>query len=259
MPDSIWKKAAELESKGQAFCLVMISETSGSVPRRPGAAMLVYGEGSSIGSVGGGTVERMCVDIALETMSTGKTMTRSLSLDDAKNEETGSICGGRMTLVFYPRPADRILHLFGAGHVARPTCHLAAMAGYSVIVYDDNAEYANRDYFPDASSIKVGDNVGLAKEAEINSNDSLVIMSASHETDLEVLKTVKDKLPGYIGVIASKKKALEFRKKLEVDGWSKEAIDLIHMPIGLDIGARIPEEIAISVVSELIQERGPIE
>jgi len=201
----------------------------------------------------------MCAEIAIEAMSSGKTVTKSLSLDDAENEETGSICGGRMTLVFYPRPVDRILHLFGAGHVARPTCHLAALAGYSVIVYDDKTEFANREYFPDASSINVGDPVTMAKEAEIKHNDTLVIMSASHETDLLVLKTMKERMPGYVGVIASKKKAHEFRKQLDADGWDKKAIDSIHAPIGLDIGARTPGEIAISVVSELINERGPVE
>ncbi len=257
--ETIWQRAYELEQQGKAFCLVMVTASSGSVPRGSGAAMLVSSDGVTVGTIGGGNVERLCTQEALKVIAEGKPVTESYCLDDIEGTETGSICGGSFTIVFFPNPAKRVAHIFGAGHVARPTAHLAALAGYSVIIYDNNPEFANATFFPDASKIVIGDAVTQARELKLKPEDVVIILSASHETDLQVLKTFKDRLPLYLGIIASRKKALHFRQALEVEGWSAADIEAIHTPIGLSIGARTPEEIAVSIVGQLIATCGSME
>jgi len=257
--DSLWQEAGELDRAGRAFCLVTVAETSGSVPRRAGAAMLVRDDGSTIGTIGGASIERTCAEVALEVIASGKPVLRKYSLNDVEGKETGSICGGSVTILFHPRPARRILHLFGAGHVARPTAHLAAMAGYSVIVYEEKEEYADRESFPDAMSIRVGDPVRSAEKATFSERDAVIIMTGSHKVDFEILKALKDRKVAYLGVIASRKKAVHMRKELKAAGWTEAAIDAVHAPIGLDIPARTPGEIAISIAAELITVRGPVE
>lgn len=258
--EMLWNKAAELAASGKAFCLVIITKSSGSVPRRAGAAMLVFGEGDTLGTVGGGEIERLCVDTALDAIRQGKPLNRSFTLDDEEGKETGSICGGRISVIFQPQPAKRKAHIFGAGHVARPTAHLLTSVGYHVVIYDESSEFANKSYFPDAGDFVIGNLVELAESSEIGKNDPVLLLTASHGTELEILRTFKSRPPAYLGVIASRKKALHFRNMLmKEDDWTKEEVDSIHAPIGLAISARTPEEIAVSIVAEILKVRGAIE
>jgi xanthine dehydrogenase accessory factor len=253
-----WTIAAELASQGEGFCIALIVESEGSVPRRAGASMLVTADGSSHGTVGGGEVERLCVNEALVALREGKPRLRSFNLNDPLGKETGSICGGKMTVSFHPNPARLKAHVFGAGHVARPTTDLLSTVGYHVVVHDETDEFANKQFFPNAE-FQHGDHVTAATELNLNQHDAVLLLTSSHEVELEILRCFKDRLPHYLGVIASKKKVAHFRTVLNKDGWSKTDLDAIHAPIGLDIGARTPEEIAVAIVAEVLKHRGPIE
>ncbi|MFC2170420.1 XdhC family protein [Calditrichota bacterium] len=259
MNSQIWRKVAELSEKGEAFCLAVITKSSGSVPRRAGSMMLVERNGDSIGTVGGGSVEQISREEALLAMKDGKPRMREMELNDPGSEDTGSICGGKLTVFFMPQGSQAVLHLFGAGHVAKPTAHLAATVGYNVIVYDDIYDYATEDRFPDAIRFEIGNLPEKANELFFSVNDAVVIMTASHEYDYKILCGFKDNLPPYLGVIASAKKAKHFRISLADAGWNEEDINKIHAPIGLEIGSRTPEEIAVSIVAELIKTKDPVE
>jgi xanthine dehydrogenase accessory factor len=221
--------------------------------------MLVRSDGTTIGTVGGGIVERLAAEEAVRAIAEGKPRVRSFNLDDAEAHDTGAVCGGSVTLFFNVQSAAHVAHVFGAGHVALPTVKLLASVGYAVKLYDISAEHANRERFPNVMEIRIGDLAKLAEEADVRPDDAVVILTASHETDFAVVRVFKNRLPMYLGVIGSKKKALHYRARLAEEGWPASEIDRIHSPIGLEIGSRTPAEIAVSIVAEMIALRGPSE
>jgi len=155
-------------------------------------------------------------------------------------------------------PAGRVcaVHLFGAGHVAQPTAHLATLVGFQVHVYDDRGEYANRERFPEAHRIRVLDSFDQAFDGPAPSaDDFVVILTRGHLHDQNVLARALATKAGYIGMIGSRKKRRTIYAKLRDQGVSQDAIDRVHSPIGLSIGAETPEEIAVSIVAELIAVR----
>jgi len=255
----IWENAANLSERGEPFCMAFVAESTGSVPRRAGSVMLVGKDGLSFGTVGGGSVERIAKEEAIQAILDGKPRLRNMKLNDPEGEDTGAVCGGNVTIFLFPQTSQAKLHLFGAGHVARPTAHFASIVGYNVIVYDETDRYANTLNFPDAVDFSIGKSPDFAEQLEFGQQDAVVILSASHEADFEILRKFKGNLPPYLGVIASAKKAKHFRKLLVEEGWNQDSLKAIHAPIGLDIGSRTPEEIALSIVAEILKTRGPIE
>lgn len=255
----VWIEAGRLAEQGRPFCLVIVELSKGSVPRRAGSAMLVRADGSSLGTIGGGSIERTAREEALAVLRENTPRTREFDLNDPHGHDTGSLCGGMIRVLYAPQPARMTLHLFGAGHVARPLCRLAAITGYAVIVYDETDEWATRPSFPDAAGIRTGDLAELAGAIEPGPADAVAILTGSHDLDYRILTAFRDRMPPYLGIIASKHKARAFRAELAKDGWPEDEIAHIHAPIGLEIGSRTPAEIALSIVAEIIRERGPVE
>ena len=259
MEHNIWKTGLELAQRVASFCLCTVIESTGSVPRRAGSSMIVRSDGSTMGTVGGGAVERLAREEALRAIAEGKPRLRTFDLNDPDAEDTAAVCGGSVTLFFNVHAAARVAHVFGAGHVALPTVRLLASVGYAVKLYDESAQHANRERFPDAVEIRIGDLAKLSVEADVRPPDAVVILTASHETDFEIVRAFKNRLPAYLGVIGSKAKARHYRQLLAEEGWPQSEIERIHSPIGLDIGSRTPEEIAVSIVAQMISLRGPSE
>lgn len=159
-------------------------------------------------------------------------------------------------VVLEPMHKTKTLYCFGAGHVARPTAHMAALVGFHVIVVDDRAEFANKEYFPDAWEARViNDYKHALKDCDIDADSFIVILTREHLYDRNVLEQALKTNAGYIGMIASRKKRDTIYQALQARGLTKEELARVHSPIGLDIGAETPEEIAVSIVAELIQER----
>lgn len=201
----------------------------------------------------------MAIEEARAAIAAGRSHQRAYNLDDAEKQDTGAVCGGTVTLFFDVHRPARVCHLFGAGHVAIPVARLLASVGYAVKVYDDSPAHANRERFPEAAAIVPGDPVLSARDAVIHADDAVVIMTASHDTDYAIVREFRDRLPAYLGVIGSKVKARHYREKLAAEGWPYTEIERIHSPIGLAIGSRTPEEIAVSIAAEMIALRGPVE
>ena len=247
-------RAAEMLARGELFAMVTVVRASGSTPRKEGARMWVNPAGVVVGSVGGGSMERLAVEKAKETLLTDRTERLELSLDDAEGEQTDMVCGGVVELLIEPFGAGPVIHLFGAGHVAQPTAKLALDVGYRVCVYDSRPEWSTAERFPGAD-VRIGSLDELAEQLETTDRDFLLVMTHSHAEDYTVLRRLLRKPFYYLGVIGSARKAAGIRKRLAGDGFSDEEIARMTSPIGIDIGSHTPAEIAISVAAQLVMLR----
>lgn len=249
-------EAGKLAEAGKGFCLVTVTATKGSTPRKAGTMMLVRSDGSTIGTVGGGVTETVAAREALEALRNGKAFMQNYTLDeDPDGKSTGSICGGKMDVFFSPTLPNNVLYLFGGGHVGKATASIAAEAGWRVEIFDERSGLVTRERHPKAAAFHSGDVLESARELEFGPQDYVILMTHTHERDFALLKEIIGKDAGYIGVIASRTKAVLFRKELAAAGYSSEAIEKIHMPIGLSIHAQTPEEIAIAIVAQMIEIR----
>jgi xanthine dehydrogenase accessory factor len=150
----------------------------------------------------------------------------------------------------------KTLYCFGAGHLAVPTAHLAALVGFRVVVIDDRPEYANAERFPEADKTLVIKDFSRAFDGlEIDADSFIVIVTRGHQYDRTVLEQSLKFNTGYIGMISSRRKRKAIYEYLMSQGFKKERLEQVHSPIGLNIGGETPEEIAVSIVGELIQVR----
>jgi xanthine dehydrogenase accessory factor len=247
-------EAARRLDCGERFALVTVIGASGSSPRKTGARMLVEHSGVTLGSVGGGAVERIAVERALTALQTGATDRIELDLDDVEHLQTGMVCGGRMELLIESFGAGPRLLIFGAGHVAAPTAKLALGLGFAVTVHDSRSEWLSPDRFP-GIKLMSGSFTDLASALSTTSDDYIAVMTPCHDDDYAVITQLLRKPFFYLGVIGSKRKAVEIRKRLRKDGFKDDEIKRLTCPIGLNIGSHTPEEIAVAVAAQLISLR----
>jgi len=248
----IFDKLAELRSQNKSAALVTVIATKGSTPRDAGSKMLVSSDGTVYGTVGGSVVEAMMIEKAKESIKSGKFFKEWHDLDDREKGDTGMICGGKMEFFIEPVGVQAHLIIFGGGHVALPLARLAAQTGFSYTIIEDRPEFSGEDRFPDAKEIIMARAEEIDEKVEISESDYVAIVTRSHEIDYQALKVVLKHPVRYLGLIASKIKKKQVFEHLAEDGFEQAAIDKIHSPIGLDIAAQTPEEIAVSIVAELI-------
>jgi xanthine dehydrogenase accessory factor len=251
--DTIYEKILEVREQGLPAALVTVIQTKGSTPRKSGSKMIVLQDGTIFGSVGGSKVEALVIKESLDCIHKNLCRKTEHTLDDEKDSDTGMICGGWMEFFIEPLKATAHLYIFGAGHVALPLARLANDAGFSYTIIEDRAEVATKERFPNAREIKIGDPVEIIKDINFKDSDFIAIVSRSHEQDFFVLKKVLNEPHRYLGIIGSEKKKKDFFIRLKRDGVSDKELEQIHVPIGLDIAAETPEEIAVSIVAELIK------
>ncbi len=255
---SILEAAEKAFQENLPSAMVTIISVKGSVPRHTGAKMLVHQDGSTIGTIGGATLERQAIDAAIQSIISGETRRLSFKLHEKSDPSsegetsTGMLCGGEVEIFIEPLIMPSVVHIFGAGHIAKPTALIAELCGFSVKVYDEREEMASKIRFPNSERIiKPFDR--LVDEASINPLDFVVIVSPSHNIDFRLLKKLLNVECKYIGVICSRQKWKTFSKNLRKEGFSDEDINRVHAPIGIDINSETPEEIAVSIVAELIK------
>jgi xanthine dehydrogenase accessory factor len=241
----------EVIARGEAAALATVVRIVGSAPQRVGAALLVRTDGSFVGTIGGGVVEARVLEDARARIGAGRGEIVTYRL----TQELGMCCGGTMEVFVTPvRPAPRLV-LFGGGHVARPTAALAARCGFDVVVVDARVEWASRERFPDAREIVNEEFEDWLAGARFGPDDYLVIATPSHEMDQEVLLAVAAHDTAFVGMIGSRRKATRALQRLTQAGVPEERRARVQSPIGLDIGADSPDEIAVSIVAQLIQAR----
>jgi len=252
----ILREALKRVNSGETIALVTVIETKGSTPREVGAKMLVNKDSSIAGTIGGGITEAKVIEEAKQALKEGKgkLLTYHLTKEEAALNE-GAICGGDMKIfIDILQPKEEVL-IFGAGHIAVYVSKLMKMIGFKVTIIDDRKEFANQERFPEADEIIAEDIEKALTHLKITPFTYIIIVTRGHLKDKEVLASVIGSSAAYIGMIGSRKKNATVFQHLEEQGVLKEELDKVHAPIGIGINAQTPEEIAVSIVAEIIQVR----
>ena len=252
----IYLKIQELRTNRRPSALVTVVKTKGSVPREAGSKMIVEADGSIFGSIGGSSVEALVIEEARAVIHNGKPRFVSHDLYDKSGKDTGMLCGGKMDFFIEPLNSAERLYIFGGGHVGYHLARMAGMVGFEYVVIDDRPEFANSERFPQAAQCIVEAPAKMAAQLDLGADDYVVIVTPGHAHDYDVLKNLIRKPARYIGLIASKVKRRDIYTKLKQDdGITDSELERVHCPIGLPIKAETPEEIAVSILAELIQVR----
>ena len=241
---------------GEEVALVTIVSANGSTPQRVGAKMLVFGDGRVVGTIGGGCYENEALWKAREVLKTRKACTVKYELADDFAAESGLICGGQMEVFIEPIEPSPAVYIFGAGHVGQFVGQVAHDAGFRVHVIDDREKFANRERFPAAAEIIVDDIPTWLAAHRLPATAYAVIVTRGHRHDLDALRALAAQNLRYLGLIGSRAKVKRIYDVLVEEGSVPvERLETINAPIGLDIGAVTPQEIAVAIVAELIAVR----
>ena len=251
----IYEQIVQLRREGRRGAVATIVNVRGSIPSFKTAKMLVRDDGSIVGTIGGGCVEADVWQAAREVMESEKPRTLSFDLNQDPKYDTGLVCGGTLEVFVEPVLPPALLYVFGAGHVAINLCQVAANAGFDVIVTDDRTSYATKERFPAAREVYGLDFDEAIQKLDPNETSYIVIVTRGHRDDMRILRWAVQTRARYIGMIGSKRKVIEIFKTLTTEGVPAHAFDRVHAPIGLDIGAITPEEIAVAITAELIAVR----
>jgi xanthine dehydrogenase accessory factor len=255
----LYEEIVRLRKDGRRGAVATIVNVRGSIPSFRSAKMLVRDDGSIVGTIGGGCVEAEVWQAAREVMESEKPRNLTFDLNQDPKYDAGLVCGGTLEIFVEPvlPPAD--LYIFGAGHVAASLYQIAKMAGFDVTVIDDREAYANRERFPEAHQVIAEDFDKAAAQLTPNESSYIVIVTRGHRDDMRMLRWAVQTSARYIGMIGSKRKTITIFKELQQEGLAADLFDRVHAPIGLDIGAITPEEIAVSITAELIATRRKVE
>jgi len=251
---AIWEAVEEAETGGGPAALVTIVSVQGSTPQKPGAKMVVRADGRIVGTIGGGCLEAEMARRARHAISTGRAELTSFDLTPEEAGQDGLVCGGRMQVFIEPIEATPVMCVLGAGHVAVPLARMAAACGFQVEVVDDRVEFANAERFPEARLL-VGSFREAASQLTLGPNTFAVVVTRGHAGDAQALESVLGKGLRYVGLLGSRAKAVHVLSALRERGVEAQEVAAVHTPIGLDIGARSPEEIAVSILAEMIAVR----
>jgi len=255
MAMDIYEEIVQLRREGRRGALATIINVQGSIPSFETAKMLVRDDGTIAGTIGGGCVEAEVWQAAKEVMQEEKPRSLTFNLNNNPKYDSGLVCGGTLEVYIEPVLPASTLYIFGAGHVALNLYKVARMAGFDVIVVDDREAYANRQRFPEAKDVYSEDFDRVLNQLSPNESSYLVITTRGHRDDMRVLRWAVETSARYIGMIGSQRKVIAIYKELEREGISREKLERVYAPMGIDIGAITPEEIAVSVAAELIAIR----
>jgi xanthine dehydrogenase accessory factor len=252
MNEEVFKAVTETLSLGNSAALVTIIRTEGSTPQRVGAKMLVFSDGRTVGTIGGGCYENDAFWKARKSLETRRSQVVRYELADDIAEESGLICGGQMEVYIEPLDAAAHLYLIGAGHVSYHLAQAASQVNFKIHVLDDREKFANQERFPNATEITVDDIPSWLTSATFPNNAYVVILTRGHTHDLEALRALVPHDLRYLGLIGSRAKVARLYSALQEESVSLDTLTQVHAPVGLDIGAVSPQEIAISILAELI-------
>ena len=255
----LYEEIVKLRHEGRRGAVATIVNVRGSIPSFKTAKMLVRDDGSIVGTIGGGCVEAEVWQAAREVMENEKPRTLTFNLNQDPKYDTGLVCGGTLDIFIEPILPPASLYIFGAGHVAHNLCKTASGAGFDVIVTDDRDAYANRERFPQAQEVIAEDFDKVTSRLSPTESSYIVIVTRGHHDDMRVLRWAVQTPARYIGMIGSKRKTIAIFRELTKAGIPAKLFERVHAPVGLDIGAVTPEEIAVAITAELIALRRRVE
>ncbi|MFC1591366.1 XdhC family protein [Thermodesulfobacteriota bacterium] len=246
----IFEEILAAKKSGRAIVLATVIESAGSAPREAGARMIINQDGSTLGTVGGGAIEKLVAEEALQMMSSAESKIIRHTLKDI-----GMACGGEMSIFLEPlNPASQLL-IFGAGHIGNVLARIGKLLDFHVTVIDDRPEFASLEKLPFADTVIAKPYLEALGEFIFTPRTYIVIVTYKHAHDFAVLENCLQKPCRYLGMIGSKKKVAACLTQLREHGIGEDRIATIHAPIGIDIAANTPAEIAISIAAELVAKR----
>ena len=249
--NSIYNALIEAEKTYLSVALCTVVSTRGSTPRRAASKMIVFPDGHIIGSVGGGELEERVKQEAIQSITSQKPILLSYKMSNPEKGDVG-VCGGQLDIFVEPiLPAPTII-IVGGGHVGKALAHLAKWLGDRIVISDDRPEFCTLEQNPDADKFLPIPLAEIPIEIEINPRTSIVLTTRGSSIDIAGLPALLETTAGYIGVIGSRKRWAETCKGLNELGITDEQLSRIHSPIGIGIGAETPEEIAISIMAEIL-------
>jgi len=251
----LYARMAELSGAGIPFVTATVIGVQGSSPRGVGAKMLVLADGTTEETVGGGVLEREAIAEARACLASGTPRTRTYQLRPEGDHALGSLCGGDVTVFFEPHAQSRTLLIIGAGHIGQRLCSCAGMLDHRVVVLDPRPDMVTRERFPEADELVCDDPAHAAKACDIGERTSVVIVTHTAELDAAGLRAVIDSPAAYIGMIGSVNKVRTIFARLRDEGVAGELLERVHSPIGLDIGAETPAELALCIMAEIVAEQ----
>jgi len=251
----VFSEIVKLRNAGRKGALATIIQVQGSIPSYECSKILIRDDGSIVGTVGGGCVEADVWAAAQDVMREEKPRRLHFNLNANPEYDTGLVCGGSLDIFVEPILATPTLYLFGGGHVSRSVSKVASLAGFDIVVCDDREAFANKERFPSAAATHAGPWEEIFQKITPSNLSYIVIATRGHKGDLDCLRWAVTTDARYVGMVGSKRKLAEFSKILTAEGVSAQWLERVHSPVGLDIGALTPEEIAVSIVAEMIAVR----
>ena len=250
-PDPVLAAAAAVSMGGQRAALVTVVGVDGSAPRRAGARMLVYEDGGILGTVGGGAFEHRLRAEAAEAITTGQPRRVKVHL----TRDLGMCCGGAMDALVEPLAPIEPLVVHGAGHVGREVARLAAAMGFAVTLVDDREEWIAPPEVPDGVRRVEADSRRLLEQLPLGPSAMHLIVTHDHRLDQELVEALMVRDLRWLGMIGSHTKRQKFKLRFAAAGADLARFEAVRCPVGLDIGAETPREIALSIVGELVMLR----
>lgn len=245
---------AEMEKENQSGALCTIIRSQGSTPRHVGSKMLVYADGRTEGSVGGGEMESRVIEAALRAMEDGEPRVLTYSMAEPQRGDPG-VCGGQVEIFVEPIHPKPLLVVIGAGHVGRAVAHLAHWLGFRVAISDDRPEFCTPESVPDADEFYPVPMENLPDQLKITPWTYLVLTTRGVPVDVKGLPALLETPAAYIGVIGSRRRWATAYGELQEAGLSEEQLARVRSPMGLELNAETPEEIAVSILAEIIMHR----
>ena len=255
MNQDVFAELAASLARGETVALVTIVKASGSTPQRVGAKMLVHADGRTVGTIGGGCYENDAFWKARDILKTRQPKLVRYELNDDFAEESGLICGGQMEVYIDPIEPAPSLYIVGAGHVGFHLARMAHEVGFRVHVIDDREKFASRERFPTADEVIVDDISAWLDRVTLPDSAYAVVVTRGHRHDLDALRSLAPRDLRYLGLIGSRAKVARIAEALLAEAMPPECLRRVHAPIGLDIGAVSPAEIAVSILAEMIAVR----
>jgi len=251
----VYEEVVRLRRLGQKCALATIVEVNGSIPSYESAKLLVREDGSMVGTIGGGCVEAEVWNAARDVMQTERPRHMNFTLGQDAAYDNGLICGGQLSVFVEPVVPQPRAFIFGAGHISKSISKVAAIAGFATVIIDNREAFANRERFPEADEVHAEEYEDVFPKLPIRDTSYVIIVTRGHRDDMRVLRWAAQTSAKYIAMIGSKRKVIGVVKELEREGFPRAAFERIFAPMGLEIGAITPEEIAVSVVAEMIALR----
>lgn len=248
----IYEEIVRLKNQGRQCAVATIVQCIGSSPQREGAKMLVRDDGTILGTLGGGCIEAEVKQASLMAIKNGLPQTFPFELTEKNG---GLVCGGKILVYIEPVIIEPHLVILGAGHVGKALSTVARFSGFHVTIADDREEYANRKNIPHAHDIIVHEFRDIFSDIAVDSNTYIVIATRGHNHDIEALKAALETGACYMGLLGSRRKKALLFKTLRNEGYKEESVNRIITPVGLPIGSVTPEEIAVSIMAQIIQHR----